>query len=128
MDRFDTIYNALLELDSSERIILHNDYCMANKNMDDYIYDMDIDFDEVCEHYTPTDLALTIYGGKHFNPNEPYFYFNGYANLESCYPSEAPVFLSDIAGYIDRTGDLLGMTVFEELFEEDNDEDLIPLF
>lgn len=122
MDRFDAIYNVLLELDSSECIALHNDYCMAEGRMDNYIYGME-DFDEVCQNYTPLDLALTICGGHHFNPNEPYFYFNGYANLESCYPSEAPIDLENIATYIDNTEDSLGISEIEDIIS-----DSIPLF
>ena len=46
------------------------------------LYDMD-DFDMVIgEGYTPTELAERIYFGD-FNPNDDYFYFNSYANLES---------------------------------------------
>ena len=46
------------------------------------LYDMD-DFDMVIgEGYTPTELAQRIFFGD-FNINHDYFFFNGYANLES---------------------------------------------
>ena len=46
------------------------------------LYDMD-DFDLVMgEGYTPTELAERIFFGD-FNPNDDYFYFNSYGNLES---------------------------------------------
>ena len=46
------------------------------------LYDMD-DFDLVIgEGYTPTELAQRIFFGD-FNINHDYFFFNGYANLES---------------------------------------------
>ena len=45
------------------------------------LYDMD-DFDVMMEGYTATELAERIYFGD-FNPNDDYFYFNSYANLES---------------------------------------------
>ena len=45
------------------------------------LYNM-CDFDVMMEGYTPTELAQRIYFGD-FNPNDDYFYFNGYANLES---------------------------------------------
>ena len=45
------------------------------------LYNMD-DFDTIMEGYTPTELAQRIFFGD-FNINDDYFYFNGYANLES---------------------------------------------
>ena len=45
------------------------------------LYNMD-DFDEVMRGYTPTELAQRIFFGD-FNINHDYFFFNGYANLES---------------------------------------------
>lgn len=40
------------------------------------------DFDDVMQGYTPTEIASKIFYGE-FNPNDNYFRFNGYANLES---------------------------------------------
>ena len=45
------------------------------------LYDMD-DFDMVMEGYTPTEVVQRTFFGC-FNPNDDYFFFNGYANLES---------------------------------------------
>ena len=50
------------------------------------LYNM-CDFDVMMEGYTPTELAERIFFGD-FNPNGDYFYFNGYANLESIYEWE----------------------------------------
>lgn len=44
-------------------------------------YDMD-SFDEVMSNYTPSEIARVIYYGE-FNPNDDYFRFDGYGNLES---------------------------------------------
>ena len=54
-----------------------------NGSFETYVlYNMD-DFDEIIgEGYTPTELAERIFFGD-FNINDDYFYFNGYANLES---------------------------------------------
>ena len=53
-----------------------------NGSFETYVlYNMD-DFDEMMEGYTPTELAQRIFFGD-FNPNDDYFFFNGYANLES---------------------------------------------
>lgn len=53
-----------------------------NGSMEDLeLYEMDM-FDEIMESFEPMDIALkTLYGN--FNPNDDYFRFDGYANLES---------------------------------------------
>ena len=50
------------------------------------LYNMD-DFDTIMEGYTPTEVVQRTFFGD-FNPNGDYFYFNGYANLESIYEWE----------------------------------------
>ena len=59
-----------------------------NGSFETYVlYNMD-DFDEIIgEGYTPTELAQRIFFGD-FNPNDDFFYFNSYANLESIHEYE----------------------------------------
>lgn len=45
-------------------------------------YDMD-EFDELMSNYTPMEIAQMIFYGEDFNPNNDYFRFNAYGNLES---------------------------------------------
>lgn len=45
------------------------------------LYNME-DFDTIMEGYTPTEVVQRTFFGD-FNPNDDYFYFNSYANLES---------------------------------------------
>ena len=45
------------------------------------LYDMKM-FDEIMSGFEPMEIALKTYFGT-FNPNDDYFRFNGYANLES---------------------------------------------
>ena len=45
-------------------------------------YDMD-SFDELLDGYTPSEIAMMIFYGGEFNPNDEYFHFNVYGNLES---------------------------------------------
>ena len=45
-------------------------------------YDMDA-FDEFLDGYTPLEIARKIFFGGDFNPNDEYFRFNAYGNLES---------------------------------------------
>lgn len=79
----DKIEQILSESTLTEELVeLYNDA----DNGDNYIYSME-DFDEILDGVTPMDLANKIYYGS-FMPNQDYFRFNGYANLESsdtCY-------------------------------------------
>lgn len=45
-------------------------------------YDMD-EFDEFMSNCTPMEIAQRIFYGGGFNPNDEYFRFNAYGNLES---------------------------------------------
>ena len=45
-------------------------------------YDMDV-FDEFLDGYAPLEIAQMIFFGGGFNPNDEYFHFNAYGNLES---------------------------------------------
>ena len=58
------------------------------------LYNMD-DFDMVMEGYTPTEVVQRTFFGD-FNPNGDYFFFNGYANLESIYEWEMQVHFEPI--------------------------------
>ena len=56
-----------------------NAYNGSMENLE--LYEMD-SFDEIMNGFEPMDIALKIHFGE-FNPNDEYFRFNGYANLES---------------------------------------------
>ena len=45
-------------------------------------YDM-AEFDEFMSNYSPMEIAQMIFFGDNFNPNDDYFRFNAYGNLES---------------------------------------------
>lgn len=45
-------------------------------------YDMD-EFDELLDGYTHLEIAQMIYFGDGFNPNDDYFRFDAYGNIES---------------------------------------------
>lgn len=119
MTRYEKIRAALDELSAEEKIALHNDYCDG----DDYIFSMD-EFDEIMDGRTPSDIAGRIFYGK-FNPWDDYFQFNGYANLESFndYNVDDYVFLSDIATYMDRNDESLGVDAVEDIFAEEEEEE-----
>lgn len=85
------------------------------------LYDMD-DFDTVIgEGYTPTELAERIFFGD-FNPNDDYFYFNSYANLESI--TENDMF-DHFEMIIDEVVDSMIYNYNDLYIDDDNLNDLI---
>ena len=58
-----------------------------NGSFETYVLYNMCDFDVMMEGYTPTELAQRIFFGD-FNPNDDFFYFNSYANLESIHEYE----------------------------------------
>lgn len=106
---------------------------------DSIYYDMD-EFDEFLDGYTPMEIAQMMWFGE-FNPNDEYFHFNVYGNLESadwrdvvaeaedlvddiiyhlvnCYTGDTP--WPDLDALVDAEDD----AVFNEDYEEvDEDEE-----
>ena len=105
-------------------------------------YDMD-SFDEFMSNYTPSEIARMMWFGG-FNPNEEYFRFNGYGNLESLdwqeISDEAESLESDIIDHlvnyydgdtpwadldyiVDSDDTAIFNEDFEEVDEDDDDDD-----
>ena len=75
-EKFEEFFYSLYESQQMDLVCTYHD-----GNNDERPYDMD-EFDEIMGNYSPMDIALHA---RHdgFNPNDKYFHFNGYANLES---------------------------------------------
>lgn len=101
-------------------------------------YDMDL-FDEFMSNCTPSEIARMIHFGD-FNPNDDYFRFDGYGNLESLdwqeISDEAESLESDIIdhlvnGYdgdtpwadLDYIVDSDDTAIFDEDFDEVDEDD-----
>ena len=128
MTRYDAIKNVLEGMNTADIIAVHNKYCDGSNNMNDYIYGMD-EFDEIMGNMLPLDIVRAAYYGHEFNPTHDYFWFNGYANLESfdfASDENSGVYVSDIAEYIDRNNDALNnddiQAILDEYEEGENDE------
>ena len=80
-EKVEAIKNIIEDMDESDAVALHNEYCYEIDDYDDEIIEMER-FDEICEGMTPSDIANHIFYGD-FNPNHDYFHFNGYGNFES---------------------------------------------
>ena len=125
MTRLEAIKEVLEGMDTVDIITVHNAYCEADSNMDDYIYSMG-EFDEIMYGYTPWEVARSCFYGHEFCPAHDYFRFNGYANLESfdfAPGGNSGIYISDIAEYIDRTEDNLDNDEIQEVLDEYEEED-----
>ena len=81
-------------------------------------FDME-ELDLVLEGYTPSEVANRIFYGS-FNPNDEYFRFNAYANLESANEweivEEYRDYISEIANYIVEYKD--NIDIYDEGLQE----------
>lgn len=82
MTREQAIHNYVEKLIGDDLAILLQHINAYDGNFDDCVYyDMD-SFDEFLDGYTPMEIAQMMWFGE-FNPNDEYFRFNAYGNLES---------------------------------------------
>lgn len=101
----------LESLDDAAKVDIWNYYTDATNNNDDSIYSMD-EFDEIFSNAKPWEIARACFYSRRFNPSDSWFWFNGYANVESAdYISEHddrnPIDLDALAEYIaDNDDDL----------------------
>lgn len=106
----------LESLSSSALLSIHSEFCSAANYYDNEVFSMD-DFDEIASGWKPLELAQRIFYGS-FNPNDDYFYFNGYGNLESTsYPADL-VDIQAIVDYIVENGEDLYNDEIREMLDE----------
>lgn len=118
------IIELLNNMDCTDLVNIHREYCSQTNCFDDEIFSMDT-FDEVFNDSDPWNIACRIFYGE-FNPNDDYFTFNGYGNLVSLseYNIGEYVYIDDIADYIiDNNNSLYNDEVQEILDEFEGEED-----
>ena len=124
-EKVEAIKNIIEDMDESDAVALHNEYCYETNNYDDEIIEMER-FDEICEGMTPSDIANHIFYGD-FNPNHDYFHYNGYGNFESTdYPTDW-IYPGDIAReVVDRECAFENDEIQEEIdsWEGDDEEEI----
>lgn len=98
MSKQEQIKEALENLSIRELVSVHNEYCEAAGYMDDWIYSIE-EFDEIMNGQTPWEIARCAYYGD-FCPAHDYFWFNGYANLESSDFPTGQIDIDRIAEYM----------------------------
>ena len=141
MTREEAIRNYVENLSNDELVELLQHMSAYDGCFGDAIYyDMD-SFDEFLDGYTPLQIAQMIWFGK-FNPNDDYFRFNAYGNLESadwrdvedeaedlkddiidhlvtCYSGDTP--WPELDYIVDSDDDAIFNDDFEEVDEEEED-------
>ena len=109
----------LENLSDSELLSLWNEYRRV------HCYDGDVycieEFDEICGNMEPSDLANRIFYGR-FNPNDTYFIFNGYENLESSDYLDDFVDIDELAQHIYDNGDDLDDYDLRDFLDEDEED------
>ena len=121
MIKTEMIKDLLENMSESQLYIIVNEYFDKTNYYDDRIYDMD-EFDEIMSGMSPSDIATKIFYGD-FRPNDNYFRFDGYANLESFDYISDEVDLEEVADYIvDNDEDFDNGDIREILDEEDEEE------
>lgn len=108
----------LENLNDGELLSLWNEY-RRGQYYDGDIYDMD-EFDEICGNMNPSDLACKIFYGK-FNPNDTYFIFNGYENLESSDYLDDLINIDELAQHICDNDDDLEDYDLRNFLDEDEE-------
>lgn len=123
-EKVEAIKNIIKDMDDSDAVALHNEYCYETNDYDDEIIEMER-FDEICEGMTPSDIANHIFYGD-FNPNHEYFHYDGYGNFESTdFPTDW-IYPGDIAReVVDREKSFENDEIQEEIdsWSEDEDEE-----
>ena len=110
------IIEILENLDDYEKLEIYNEY-----NDYDYIYTMD-NFDEIMSNATPTKIAMKIFYGD-FRPNDNYFMFDGYENLESFDYLDDKIDYEEIAKYIIDNDEDFDNDEIREILDEDKEDE-----
>lgn len=123
-EKVEAIKNIIEDMDDSDAIALHNEWCYETNNYDDEIIEMER-FDEICEGMTPSEIARSIVYGD-FNPNHDYFHYNGYGNFESTGCPTDWIYPGDIASdVVDRECSFENDEIQEEIdsWSADDEDD-----
>lgn len=143
MTREEAIRNYVEHLIGDDLVSLLSYMNAYDGSFEESVYhDMD-EFDEFLSYLTPMEIAQMVFYGGEFNPNDEYFHFNAYGNLESanwgdvvakaedliddiidhlvtCYIGDTPWPDLDDLVYADE--DAVFNEDFEEILDDEDDE------
>jgi len=95
----EAVQEYLNNLDDSEIVRIHNEYCQSCNNSDDEIYNNDEDFFNTFFDGKVLEAVRAVSFGE-YNYSDEYVVFNGYANLESFNNPSSHVDIDSIANDI----------------------------
>ena len=121
MTKTEMIKNWLENMSESQLYTNCNEYFDKTGYFDDRIYDME-EFDEMMSGVSPWNIATKIFYGD-FRPNDNYFKFDGYANLQSFDYISDEVDLEEIADYIIDNDEDFDNSDIREILNEENEEE-----
>ena len=121
MIKTEMIKDLLENMSESKLFTIYNEYLDKTEYCDDRIYDME-EFDEIMSGLSPWDVATKIFYGD-FRPNDNYFRFDGYANLESFDYISNEIDFEEIADYIVDNDEDFDNSDIREVLDEDDEED-----
>ena len=119
-EKVEAIKNIIENMDESDAVALHNEYCYETNDYDDEIIEMER-FDETCEGMTPSEIARSIVYGD-FNPNHDYFHYDGYGNFESTDYPTGWIYPGDIAREVVGRECAFGNNEIQEEIDSWNEE------
>ena len=113
------------EQGNAEQVAIYNEY--AYNTGHEPVDDMEM-FDEVLQGYEPSRVACMVRFGS-FNPNDSWFTFDGYANLESIenVAEWLEDYVDEMADYFEdhfrALADVIGTCEAGALYDGDEDEE-----
>lgn len=108
----------LKDLDADDLIVAYNNYCDNSNDSDSHIFQMD-ELNDVLEDKDPMEIVNMCFNGDHFNPNEDWFWFDGYANLESAGNVPGlPIEIDDMVDFMIDDDDDLEVEGAREILDE----------
>jgi hypothetical protein len=112
------------KMSTEDKVALWNEYCDSTNRTDDWVYSME-EFDEIMSGRKPWDIVRTCYYGD-LNPTHEYFWFNGYANLESddwIDGEKSPFDIDELVYYIVENEEDFGNDEIAEVLEGEEEEE-----
>lgn len=112
------IVGCINEMETTDLIQLHNEYCDAVNGYDNHIYHMD-DLDLLCEGQDAHWIACRAIFGD-FNANDDYIMFDGYGNFRTLndYNVNNYIYAEDIADYITENNNPLYNDDIQDILDE----------
>ena len=113
------------EQGNAEQVAIYNEYAYNTGN--EPVNDMEM-FDDVLQGFEPSRVAFMVRFGS-FNPNDNWFTFDGYGNLESIENAAEWLedYVDDMADYFEdhfrALADVIGTCEAGALYDEDEEQE-----